>query len=122
MNRNQAHVSFTVPAGSGSYAAEVLYLTSDANTTRPKTQGGFDPVRWLRGAVLTLVTAAEVEVDVLRAGGDPATSGDWILDVQSLTAAGLGALLELPSIQGVRVRCKSGGNAGSMPVSIWWEW
>jgi hypothetical protein len=116
MAYGQHTVSFTVPAGAGSYAPEVLKLRQQQD------RGTGDDVSELTLMVETLPTAALIEVDLLRPGGN-LDGGDshFILAVQSHNAVGLKAILQLAAWKGGRVRAKSGGNAGSSIVhAAWW--
>ena len=111
-------VSFTVPAGSGTYATEELYLTSSGLATDIAIEHGVCQVSVVVG---TIVTAAAIEVDLLKPAGDPEVAGDWLLAVKSLTPAGLQAVIELANWRGVRIRAKSGGTAGTQVVSACWR-
>ena|SRR3990167_5470656 len=120
-SHGQHSIQFTVPAGSGSYAAEIMYLTSGDPETLPTGVGQFDVVSELTGVVSDLETASTLEVDILKPGGDPATAADWILAVAEWTAAGLQTLVALSGWPGVRIRCKSGGTLGTTDLSVcWW--
>lgn len=115
---NSRSVTFTVPAGSGEYAPEVLYL---APTNDPKS--GLDCVERLRALVRSLPASAEIEIDLRKpGGGDPTLDASWNLDVgvASIAAIGLTALLEYAGWPGVRVRARSGGTGGTAVVDVSW--
>lgn len=113
MNRRTV---FTVPAAAGTYATEVLYL-NDLNDVRAL----MDVVSELTLEVEALAGAgAQVEVDLLRAGGLPGTATDWRTAAKAFTTTGLKDPIGLSAWVGVRVRVKSGGAAGSTIVNAAW--
>jgi hypothetical protein len=116
-DRGCARVSFTVPVGAGIYAPEEIYCKVEP--TAPS--GYYSIVSQLRVLIENLIATAVVEIWVLRVGGNAASAGDWFYSGISHNAAGLSALIELASIQGVKLRAKSGGTAGAMLVDAFWE-
>lgn len=108
------YISFTVPAGAGAYAPEVIYLNAD-------NQPGSipDTVAEFTLDIESLPAGAQIEVDVLRASGGQTTVADWQLARKVFAAAGLQAPVGVSGAK-LRVRAKSGGNAGAAPVSAWW--
>lgn len=114
MARGRRRVSFTVPAEADAYAPEVLYLAQEQSV-----RALFDPISELRLLVEDLPADAVVEVDLLRAGGNPAVAGDWITAALTYDAAGLAAKEELAGALG-RVRVKSGGAGGEAVVNAFW--
>lgn len=114
--RGEHRVDFTVPGGAGSYAPEVIYLNpEDVEDATQELARVFE----LQVHIEALPADAEIEVDVLRAGGDPETAGDWLTAVQAYASTGLHIRLLLEG-QRVRLRAKSGGTGGSAPVNAWW--
>lgn len=115
-------VNFTVPAGAGSYAPEVLELKQgDTGPGAPVTL--WDHVDELREMVEALPATAQIEVDLLIAGKSGAQVADWLLNVTApLTATGLGPIVQLAGWYGVRVRAKSGGTGGTATVSVSWKY
>jgi hypothetical protein len=116
--------SFTVPAGAGSYAPEILYTT--ATGALGATFDWFDRLIMI---VAALAATSQVEVDLLRPGFDPA-GGDasyylaGAAGVAALTTVGykgnvLGAGL-WTGWWGARVRCKSGGTAATTTIGAIW--
>ncbi len=115
-SRTQA---FTVPAGAGAYAPEILYLGLNGGAV----QGAIpvlDPVAEFRVNVTTLVASSTIEADQLKPGGDPAVAGDWRLAVASQTLAGLSELLAGCGGR-FRIRAKSGGVGGNGSVDVNWQ-
>jgi hypothetical protein len=115
MSRGAYRAAFAVPAGAGAYAPEVIY-------TRPEqARGAFDDVSELSVLVEgTFPAGATVEVDLLRNGGDPETSADWI-NGASYTTGKLQTMIEIAGWEGIRIRAKSAGTAGSLPISARWQ-
>lgn len=112
LTHGMARATFTVPAAAGAYASQEIHLRQH--------QGSYDHVQALRVLVEDdPPTGAVVELDLLRAGGSPET--DWVTATITYNAKGLGALVELAGWRGVRVRAKSGGTAGNLPVSVSWH-
>lgn len=112
--RGEARVNFAVPAAAGQYAPEVLYIAQEQS---PKAL--LDAILELRLLVESIPAGAEIEVDLLRAGGDPRSAGDWLGAALSYNAAGLAAKEELAGAR-ARVRAKSGGMAGDAVVNAYW--
>jgi hypothetical protein len=116
--RQRRALSFTVPAGSGSYAPEVLYLRQDND------RGTFDFLQRIAVFVASLPASCAIEVDLLKADAPNAATpanGDWLTPpVLSLTAAGLNATLTPAGWYGARVRAKSGGTGGAAVVHVAW--
>ena len=113
----QRTVAFAVPAGAGNYAPEVLYLNQSNEAVAGKAM---DVVCELQARIGTIVAPAEVEIDILKPGGDQTQSGDWRTAALSYTTAGLKDAVSLARIFGVRIRVKSGGTGGTQTVDCWW--
>lgn len=108
--------SFTVPAGAGSFAPEILYLNAESNI-----KALFDMVSEMTAFIEALTATVTLEVDLLKPGGDPNVAGDWYTAVRSWNAAGIQTLFQLARWYGVRVRAKSGGTAGTTILALsWW--
>lgn len=95
-----------------------LVATPDAYATESYVLGdSFGPVHSVMELsihIIAITATAQIEVDLLKPGGDPDTAGDWNLAAGgAFTAAGLQDLVELANWPGVRIRCKSGGTAGT---------
>lgn len=112
-----ANQAFTVPAGAGTYAPEVLYLNVD-NDKRSMP----DVIGRLSINVIALPATATIEVDLLRPGKEPG-GGDpsYRIASKSIAALGLAALIELANQIGGRIRAKSGGTAGAAEVDASWS-
>lgn len=109
--------SFAVPATSGQYAPEVIYL-------RQQQDGGtFDAIERLSAYVDALPSGATVEVDLLKANSanraTPAST-DWLGPAATVTATGLADLITLAGWYGGRIRVKSGGTAGTATLHATW--
>lgn len=104
--------TFVVPATAGQYAPEVLYCRASSAIQ--------DRVRRVSVFVESLPTLAQIEVEVLKRGGDPTNSGDWLSGPVYLNATGLAEDLNFADWLGVRLRAKSGGSAGSAVVDATW--
>lgn len=115
--RSTAYVDFAVPAGAGAYAPEVLYLKNE----RGEKTGLYHQVEALVVNVESLPAGAQVEVDVLKANGNPSAEADWVKNVDRAAAIGLYAPVELAGWNGVRIRAKSGGAAGSAKTHVSWH-
>ena len=117
--RGSARASFSVPAAAG-FAPEALYLSPVADAARRP----LDDVWRLSVLIENAFPAGggSLVVEVLRVGGDPAVAADWIDSGVSFNAAGIGALVELAAVNGVRLRAQQGGAgaAGAVVVSAWW--
>lgn len=109
--------TFTVPAGAGAYAPEVLYCALDNDPRK-----GLDCVERLRAFVRSVPATATVEIDLLKpANADPRLDASWNLGAgASALPQGLTALLELAGWLGVRIRVVSGGTAGQATVDAAW--
>jgi hypothetical protein len=104
-------VSFTVPAGAGSYAPERL-------TFGPASTGIATP-SLLGISVLIetpLIASAVVELWLLKLDADPSADASYFL---YKTVSANGDTLPLASVGGAQIRVKSGGTAGSQPVNAW---
>lgn len=93
---------FTVPAGDGDYAPEAVTIP------RRLTIFGITTV------IEEAATDAEVQVWVLKDGGDQDEALDYFLWRSSAT----GETYSLAGVAGVQIRVVSGGNAGLMPVNV----
>ena len=116
MAYGQVTQTFTVPGGAGSYAPEVIQFRQQ------QERGTHDDVSELTLMIESLPATAEIEVDLLRPGGNP-DGGDahYLLAVQSHNTVGLKAILQLAAWKGGRVRAKSGGTGGNAVVhAAWW--
>lgn len=114
-----ARTSFTVPGGAGAYAVEEMYLKV-LETDTPK--GLYQKIRQLRILIEALIATAVVEIWILRQGGDPSNAAHWFFAGATFShnAAGLSPLFELAGVNAVKLRVKSGGTGGAMPISAWW--
>lgn len=111
-----------IPGTGGNYAPEVIYVRSGDPDVAPKGKVDLDVVSKIRVLLHpTLVTAVVIEVDLLKADGEPEVAADWELAVFSYTTVGIQTLEELPGCRGVRIRGKSGGTSGTQTVSVMWE-
>ncbi len=119
-NEGQRTLSFEVPVGAGDFAPEILFLTSREQLTVPTTfreahDGGVSEYQ----VVIEALTAdAQLEVDLLNAGADPAVEANW--NNVSVFAAVGPHLVESLTRQAVRIRAKSGGTAGTTTASVTW--
>jgi hypothetical protein len=104
MHRNFGRVraAFTVDADAV-YSPETYLLrgVQDAGT--------LDHVSELQVCVHVLEAGSQVEVDILKAGGEPSNANDWELAVATYAATGLQTILPLSHWFGVRIRCLSDG-------------
>lgn len=115
--RSTAFVDFAIPAVNGDFAPEVLYLKNE----RGVKTGLYHQVEELVVLVESLPAGARVEVDLLKANGNPSVEADWVKNVDAAVAVGMHAPLELASWNGVRIRGKSGGAAGSAKAHVAWN-
>jgi hypothetical protein len=116
-NAGQARSTFVVPVGAGGYAPEEIFL----KVLEPSSAGGlYHKIRTLRILIEALIATAVVEVWVLRVGGDPTNAAHWFFSGVSHNAVGLSPLIELAGWAAVKLRVKSGGTAGNMPISAAW--
>lgn len=120
MMRSNHHQDFAVPVANGEYAPEVVYLKQNDKDSAAKKDGPLDHVSEITLHLGTMVTGATVEVDLLRAGGDPTNASHWLTAAKSYDAAGLQDPIFLTEWRGVRVRAKSGGTDGTQTVSMSW--
>jgi hypothetical protein len=102
--------TFTVPLAAGEYAPERLTLAKSS------TQVGPDSLIAVTALITSAVTAAVLELWLLKFGGDPAVDADWSNTGNSITASG-GDTWPLAGWDGAQLRAKSGGTAGSLGVS-----
>jgi hypothetical protein len=118
-NAGRLRLAFTVPAGAGDYAPEVLYLAQEN-----RADGGFHTVHELSTFIELLETDSVLEIDILKPGtemADIADDASWYLAMASYTAADWQEILSFAHWYGVRIRCKSGGTAGTTTISSsWW--
>ncbi|MGE0347324.1 MAG: hypothetical protein AB7N73_14500 [Gemmatimonadales bacterium] len=115
--RTRRFLSFTVPAGAGSYATEVLYLRQQND------EGAFDFLQRVAVYVAQLPASCAIEVDLLKADSANAktpASTDWLGPALNLTAVGLNTTLTPAGWYGARIRAKSGGTAGTALVHTSW--
>lgn len=114
MNAKQ---SFAVPSGAGSYAPEVLYLGAPTNDVAQAFRGN---VKNFKMMIDALPATADIEVDILRIKGNPATAGDWV-NISITSAVGIQAIVALLRWPGVRIRAVSGGTSGTATVGVVFE-
>lgn len=120
-SHGQAARTFAVSGTASAYADEVLYLGTAPAGALPKGRGELDVVSELQVYVESLPAAAEIEVDLLQADGDPNVAADWINGISVYNATGLQTILALAAWHGVRIRAQSGGTSGSAVVHVsWW--
>lgn len=109
MSQFESRATFTVPAGSGSYAPERIQLNS-------QTTGVISP-RLSSVAVLVevAVATAVAELWLLKAGAaaDPTNDANYFL-FSTISST----MLFLPSWRGAQIRVKSGGTAGNLTASV----
>jgi hypothetical protein len=106
---------FAVTAVAGAYAPGKILTRQD------QTRGSADEVSELSVLIESLPAGAEVEVDLVKPGGDPDVDADYVTAVQTFNTTGLKSIIQVALWKGARVRVKSGGTAGSAAVSIsWW--
>jgi hypothetical protein len=117
----RATQDFTVPAGSGSYATEILYLVENVISDDVNTAEELALVNELQVNVDTLTTDATVEIDILKPGGDPAEADDWRTAVYTYATAGLKDILTFARWLGVRIRVKSGGTDDTTTLDVSWQ-
>lgn len=108
---------FEVSDDSGSYADQVLYLKM---IDRDSPKGSLDFVKELTVDVEDLASGAEIEIDLLRAGGDPRESGDWNTARVTYDSTGLKDPIFLSEWYGVRIRAVSGGTEGDCIINVAW--
>jgi len=116
--------SFTVPAGAGSYAPEIVYTNMFNLATV-----SLDPFDRLVLLISSLPATCNIEVDLLKPGSDP-NGGDTSYylagssAIAAITTTGYkGNILGTSWFNGwcgARIRAKSGGSAGSAIVGILW--
>lgn len=122
-NRGAGRINFTIPAGAGTYDTQVLHLRADNQVALALSKGAlWDNVEELVILVEgTPPLTSQVEVDLLRVGGDATVDADWVKTVATATAKGVYDPLRVAGWAGVRLRGKSGGTAGALPVSVRWH-
>lgn len=108
-------VSFTIGAVAGVYAPEVLYLNAEND---PKVL--LDLVAELTLVIEALPAGAQLELDLLKVGGNSKVAGDWLLTQKVFNAAGLQDAVALSEWYGARLRAKSGGAAGAAVTHANW--
>lgn len=107
--------TFAIPAGNGSFAPEIVYL----RRTIVAGEWQFSPVVDIVVFIESLPTDAQIDVDVLKPGGDPTNASDWFTPNFSFTSTGQQASQPLFAA-GVRIRGKSGGTSGDAEVAIYY--
>lgn len=100
--------AFTVPAGSGSYATEILYLNTANGASAPDNTWA-DLVNII---VHTLVTGAVVELQTLDQDGSTWTIASTL---DTATDSMFSAVLLQHH---ARIRVKSGGTAGTQTITV----
>lgn len=106
-------MDFTVPGTLDQYASEVYYFTRDGAWSDSPSPTPLRAALEVQPSIESLPTDAVLELDLLKPGGDPTVSGDWLLAQAEWTAVGLGSPQALSDWAGLRFRMKSGGNAGT---------
>lgn len=109
-------ITMATPAGAGSYAPTAAECRMTTHATAPI----WDAVERLTVVAESLPATSTLELELLKVGGDPTVSGDWLSFPLTASAAGLYEDLTFAGWVGVRVRSKSGGTAGSAIVSMRW--
>lgn len=102
--------SFTVPASG--YATQVVYCAPDGSL--PENNGLYHGVEELLIVFHDINTDSLLEVEF----HDGST---WSTDTVELSTKGVYEPIPLMGIRGVRVRCKSGGTAGTAKAIIAWR-
>lgn len=124
-DRGSARVVFNVPAAAGTFAPEALYLKNVEQTT---PDGLMSWVYQLRVLVESLIATAVAEIQVLPIGADPRSEAAWVPSGLTMNAVGLWPqgtnaqfAYEMAGCRGVRLKVKSGGTAGPMPITAFWH-
>lgn len=103
--------TFTVPAGAGSYAAEIVRFAPPAFSAAAQ----YDPDYKCTGIVANVVAAvatAVLEIWLCGAGLDPTLDANYAFFSAIANGAAVGgANVPLASWVGVQIRAKSGGTA-----------
>lgn len=107
--------TFVIPAGAGSYAPEVIHL----RRTIVSSEWQFSQVLEVVVFISSLPATADIEIDILKPGGDPTNSSDWFAPVVVYSATGLQTALPVYA-RGVRIRGISGGTAGDAEVGVFY--
>lgn len=107
--------TFVIPVTSGNFAPEIIHL----RRTIVSGEWQFSPVVDIVVFINSLPTAAEIDVDILKPGGDPTNASDWFTPAFSYTTTGQQASQPLFAA-GVRVRGRSGGTAGNAEVAVYY--
>ncbi len=107
--------TFVIPASGGTFAPEIVYL----RRTVVSGEWQFSPVVELVVFIETLPTSAQIDVDLLKPGGDPTVAGDWFAPAFSFTSTGQQTSQPIFAA-GVRVRGKSGGTSGNAEVGMYY--
>jgi hypothetical protein len=113
--------NFTIPAGAGSYASEVLYLWKGYGTA-PDGQSLLDEIEQFQAYIAALPATATIEIDVLKAQADPLpASGNWYSNViTAFSTTGWKTKQDMANWRGVRFRGKSGGTSGTATMALTW--
>lgn len=114
-NSGALHMEFTLSGVDDEYADEVYYLGDQS--------GGVElhNIMEISGYAEQLPTGAVVEVDLLQPNGNKDTEGDWNKAAYTWDALGPQDLISLASQPGVRIRGKSGSQAGTAKADAsWW--
>jgi hypothetical protein len=105
-------VSFTVPAGAGSYAPETIDFSSQNAAVLS------EQIERVTAVVAAAVATAVLELWFLDVASDPTNAGNYHLFGPIANGAAVGgATVEVADYRGVQIRAKSGGTAGSVVVS-----
>lgn len=107
--------TFTVPAPSGNYASEVLYL----RRTVLDNQWQFSQILEVVVNVASLPASATLEIDLLKPGLDPTDENSWFKPAFAFTSTGLQSPVTIYAA-GVRARAKSGGSSGDAEIAIYY--
>ena len=105
-------VSFTVPAGAGSYAPERLQFSGRTASDAPSN------ITSLTALVEATVASAVYEIWLLKVGGDPTNDAHYFNSGLTITN---GTRVPLSQVDGLQIRAKSGGTAGSAVLNAWGE-
>lgn len=104
-------VSFTVPAGAGIYATETITFAG-----RTAADLGQLAITALTALIEATVAAAVYEIWLLKVNGDPTNTNHYFNSGLTITNS---AQVLLSQVEGLQIRAKSGGTAGSAIINAW---
>ena len=107
----RARQSFTVPAGAGSYAPEVIQFAGQT-----ATDIGQLAIIALTPLIEATVATAVYEIWLLKVGADPTQAGNYFNSGLTITDS---TQKLLSQVEGLQIRAKSGGTAGTAILNAW---